>query len=61
MKDLFIVPIDDCAEEQRVTESSGFAGTASQWIETDYEGVVRHILLTSEQHTAANAYNPPTS
>ena len=46
-------------EEQRVKEkeSSGFAGTASQWIETDYDGVVRPILLPSEQHTAANAYS----
>ena len=34
-----------------------FAGTASQLIETDYNGVVRPILLTSEQYTAANAYS----
>ena len=52
-----MIPINDHAEEQRVEESSGFAGTASQWIENDYEGVIRHILLTSEQHTAANSYN----
>ena len=59
VKDLFMVPIDDRAEEQRMKEkeSLGFAGTASQWIETDYDGVVRPILLTSEQHTAANAYS----
>ena len=46
-------------EEQRVKEkeSSGFAGTASQWIETDYDGVIRPILLISEQHTVVNAYN----
>ena len=59
VEDLFMVPINDCAEEQKVKEkeSLGFSGTASQWIETDYDGVVRPILLTSEQHTAANAYS----
>ena len=59
VKDLFMVPIDTCAKEQRVKEkeSPGFAGTTSQWIGTDYDVIVRPILLTSEQHTAANAYS----
>ena len=54
-----MVLIYDRAEEQRVKEkeSLGFAGTASQWIETDYDGVVRPFFLTSEQHTTANAYS----
>ena len=34
-----------------------FIGTASQWIETDYNSVVRQVLLTSKQHTAANTYS----
>ena len=34
-----------------------FAGTASQWIETDYNGVVRPFFFTSEQHTTTNAYS----
>ena len=59
VKGLFLVPIDDHAAEQRVNkqETLMFAGSASQWIETDYNGVVRLILLTAEQHTAANAYS----
>ena len=54
-----MVPINDHAKEQRVKEKESpmFAGTVSQWIETNYNGVVRPILLTSEQHTAANAYS----
>ena len=52
-----MIPIDDNAEEQRLTEPTDFAGATSQWIETDYDGVVCPILLTSEQHTAANTYN----
>ena len=52
-----MIPIDDHAEKQRVKESSDFTVTTSQWIKTDYDGVVRPILLTSEQHTAVNAYN----
>ena len=58
-KVLFLVPIDDCAAEQRVKEREllMFVGTASQCIETGYDGIVRPILLTSEQHTTANAYS----
>ena len=56
VRDLFIVPINDHAEEQRVKETTCFVGATSQWIGTDYNGVVRPILLPSEQHTAANAY-----
>ena len=58
LKDLFRVSINNCAEEQCVKEKESpmFAGTVSQWIETDYDGVVQSILLTSEQDTAANAY-----
>ena len=56
MRDLFMVPIDDWAAEQRVKETTNFAGAAMKCIETDYNGIIRPILLTSEQHTAANAY-----
>ena len=52
-----MVPLDDDAEEQRVKEPTGFVGVTSHWIETDYNGVVRLLLLTSEQHTEANAYS----
>ena len=54
VKDLFMVPIDDDAEQQRVT--SGFAGAAGQRVETEYKGIVRPLQLTPAQHTAANAY-----
>ena len=59
VKGLFLVPIDDRAAKQRVKEqeTSMFTGTASQCIETDYNVIVRPILLTAEQHTAANAYS----
>ena len=58
VKGLFLVPIDDRATEQRVKhrEPSMFAGTARHCIETDFNGVVQPILLTVEEHTAANAY-----
>ena len=58
VKGLFLVPIDDRATEQRVKkqETSMFTGTANQCIETDFDGTVHPILLTAEQHTAANAY-----
>ena len=56
VRDLCMVPIDDQAEEQRVKEKNGFAGAAIKCIETDYNGVIQLILLTSEQHPAANAY-----
>ena len=59
VKGLFLVPIDDRATEQRVKEqeTSMFAGTANQCIETDYNSIVRPILLTAEQHTVTNAYS----
>ena len=58
VKGLFLVPIDDRATEQRVKhrEPSRFAGTARQYTETDYDWVIQPILLTAEEHTAANAY-----
>ena len=37
VKNLFIVPIDDNAEEQRVKKTTGFAGATGQWIKTDYD------------------------
>ena len=55
MKDLFMVPVDYNVGEQRVKESTGFAGATSQLIKTNYDGVVRPILLMSKQHIAANA------
>ena len=57
VKDLFMIPIDDNAEEQRVKEPTGFTEATSHWIEPDNNGAVRPILLMSKQHTAANAYN----
>ena len=59
VKGLFLVSIDDRATKRRVKEqkTSVFASTASQWIETNYNDVVQHILLTTEQHTTANAYS----
>ena len=58
VKGLFLVPINNHATEQRVKhrETSGFTSTARQCDETDYDGVVQPILLTAEEHTAANAY-----
>ena len=57
VRDLFMVPIDDRAAEQRVKEKTNFAGAAmNNSIETDYNGIIRPILLTSKQHTAANAH-----
>ena len=57
-KGLFLVSINDRTMEQRVKKQgpSMFTGTANQCIETDFNGIVRLILLTTEQHTAANAY-----
>ena len=54
-----MVPFDDRAKEQMMKEkeSPGYAGTASQWVETDFDSTVRRIILTSEQHIAANAYS----
>ena len=56
-KDLFVISIDNDAKGQRVKEPVGFAGATSYWIETDYNVIVRPILLTSKQHTMANAYS----
>ena len=49
-----MVPIDDDAEQQRVT--SGFAGAAGQRVETEYKGKVQPLQLIPAQHTAANTY-----
>ena len=38
-------------------EPTGFSGATSQWIETDYDGIVYPILMMSKQHITANAYN----
>lgn len=51
-----MVPIDNDVKKHRVKESTRFAGATSHWIGTDYDGVVRPILLLIEQHTAANVY-----
>ena len=58
IKGLFLVPIDDRATEQRAKrrEPSMFAGNARHSMEIDYDGIVEPILLTTEEHTAANAY-----
>ena len=47
VKYLFMVPINNRAEKRkaREKESPMFAGTANQWIETNYNGVVRPILF----------------
>ena len=52
VKDLFMLPIDNVSantEKQFVdkTLTSGFAGATSQWLETEYDGVVRLILPNS--------------
>ena len=54
VKDLYMVPIDDEDEQQRVT--SGFAGAIDQRVESEYKGIVWPIKLTTEQLTAVNAY-----
>ena len=61
VKDLFMVPINDVSsmvEYQKVNMSltSGFTGATGQRVETGYDGVVSPILLTVEQHTAANTH-----
>ena len=65
IKGLFMVPIDDRTDrttDQRVKhqEPTMFAslvpGTAQHSMKIDYGDVVEPILLTAEEHTAANAY-----
>ena len=54
VKDLFMVPIDDEAEQQRMT--SGFAGATGQRVETEYKGIVQPIKLTTEQQNNRTTY-----
>ena len=49
VKDLFMVPIDNDAEQQRVT--SGFTGAASQRVETEYKDIVQPLHLTHQRNT----------
>ena len=59
---LFLVPLDDRTEEQRVKsrQPSMFAslvpGTAQHSMKIDTNDITAPILLTPEEHTAANAY-----